>query len=154
MARVVGLDVGDRYIGVAVSDPTGVLAVPRETLVGYSPSDLREYLIRLKQEGIEEVVVGLPITLSGKEGEQASKTREYVAALEGIEGLRVFLWDERLSSREAARRLREARGKSGEERIDAQAAAVILQSYLDAKAVRIDVDAKTRGPKVEGRDLT
>lgn len=151
MARAVGLDIGDRHIGVAVSDPMGMIAIPREVLVGYTPPELKEYVLRLRQEGISEVVVGFPLTLSGKEGEQARKTREFASALEEIEGLKVILWDERLSSREAARRLREANRKPDGDRVDAQAAAVILQSYLDAKAVRLDVEESRERP--EGEDL-
>ncbi len=152
MPRVLGLDVGDRHIGVAVSDPLGLIATPRETLVGYSPSDLKEYVIRLRQEGVSEVVVGLPLTLSGKEGKQAKKTREYAEALKEIEGMVVILWDERLSSREAAKRLEEARGRPEEERIDAQAAAVILQSYLEAKAGKKDAVKNGKSERQASRE--
>lgn len=146
------MDVGDRHIGVAITDPMGLIAMPRETLVGYSPSDLRDYVSQLQREGVREVVVGLPLTLAGREGEQAKKTKEYAEALMGIEGVEVILWDERLSSREAARRLEEARGRLGEERIDAHAAAVILQSYLESKAKRTDAKGEMENPEDKSRE--
>jgi putative holliday junction resolvase len=131
--RLLGLDVGDRRIGVAVSDPTGLLATPVEI---YSRRDNRgdidhiDFLCR-DLEAVA-VIVGLPKNMNGTEGPQAEKTREFANAL-AAEGLAVTLWDERLSTVEAARRVHERGGRrrNKRQRMDAEAAAVILETYLD-----------------------
>jgi putative Holliday junction resolvase len=130
---LLGLDVGDRRIGVAVSDPTGSLARPVEI---YSRKDDRadvQHILDLCDElAASSVVVGLPKNMNGTEGPQASKTREFAGALESA-GCTVVLWDERLSTIEASRRMNEQRGKgrAGPQRVDSEAAAIILQNYLD-----------------------
>lgn len=129
--RSLGLDIGGRRIGVAVSDPLGISASPLEVLCDVGPSALRDYLESKADEGVGVVVVGLPLTLRGREGEQARRTREFVRAIEGIQGMRVVLWDERLSTVEARKRLREAGRSLRGRRVDAEAAAIILQSYLE-----------------------
>ncbi len=130
--RKLGLDLGKRRIGVAVSDPGGRLVTPLPPLVGFSGTRLRAWLEDFAaREGVDEVVVGLPRSLAGGEGEQARWAREFASALEGIPGVEVSFWDERLTSREAARRLREAGSRRGvREREDSAAAALMLESYL------------------------
>ncbi len=139
--RSIGLDIGGRRIGVSISDPLGISASPLEVLHDLDPEGLRGYVEKkAEDEGVKTVVVGLPLTLSGREGEQARLTRRYADELEGIKGVRVVLWDERLSTVEARRRLREA-GSSVRGRADAEAAAVILQSFLDSeRAVKAGVE--------------
>lgn len=131
--RLLGLDVGDRRIGVAVSDPTGSLATPVEVYHRRDrASDIR-HMVRLVHElEASGIIVGLPKNMNGTEGPQAEKTREFAHALVEA-GLAVSLWDERLSTVEATRRLVEAgrKGKSIRQRIDSEAAALILESYLD-----------------------
>ncbi len=129
--RSLGLDIGDRRIGVAVSDALGVSASPLEVLHGLAPPQLRAYVEGRVEEGVGVIVVGLPLTQAGREGEQARKTREFARALEGLPGVEVVLWDERLSTVEATRRLREAGHVVKGRRVDAEAAAVVLQSYLE-----------------------
>lgn len=131
--RLIGLDVGDRRIGVAVSDPTGSLATP----VGVyqrrgHDADLQHVMELLQEYEATAVVVGLPKNMNGTEGPQAEKTRDFSRAIEEA-GVSVTLWDERLSTVEATRRLVEQRHKRRgiKERIDAEAAALILQAYLD-----------------------
>lgn len=131
MDRSLGLDIGDRRIGVAISDPLGINARPLEVLDDMDPAALREYVKERIKEGIKTVVMGLPLTSGGREGEQALKTREYARALESIEGIDLRLWDERFSTKEAARRLREAGRDPRGRAVDAEAAAVILQSFLE-----------------------
>ena len=129
--RSLSLDIGERRIGVALSDLLGVNARPLEVLYDLDPEGLCRYVQAKKEKGVEIVVVGLPLTCKGEEGEQARITREYAQALEGIEGIELVLWDERFSTREAERKLREAgRSLKGRE-VDAEAAAVILQTYLE-----------------------
>lgn len=131
--RSLGLDIGERRVGVALSDPLGIHAYPVETLLDMDPKSLRAYVAEKMAEGIEEVVIGLPLTMRGKEGEQAVLVRKYAAALRELPSLAVVLWDERLSTVEATRRLREARSSLRSRKVDAEAASLILQSYLDGK---------------------
>ncbi len=116
---------------MAISDPLGVNAHPIEVLQDSDPRGLKRYVEQKAREGIAAVVVGLPLTSRGKEGRQAAITREYARALEGIEGVEVVLWDERFSTVEAERRLREAGHSLRGRKVDAEAAAIILQSYLE-----------------------
>lgn len=139
LSRKVGLDIGERRIGVAVSDALGMMAHPHEVLVGCDPDRLAEYVVGLLEKtGADEVIVGLPITKSGKEGLQAEAVRGFVEPLRS-RGVNVVFRDERLSTVEARRRLAEASGgKPGGRRRakpdDAVAAALILQGYLESKA--------------------
>lgn len=142
--RSLGLDIGDRHIGVALSDPSGVTAGPLEVLHDLDPEELREYVKDMREKGVEVVVVGLPLNLKGEEGEQARKTRGYADALEKVEGIKVVLWDERLSTREAGRRLREVGRSLRGRKVDAEAAAVILQSYLDYKGGEMEREREDR----------
>ena len=143
--RSLGLDIGERRIGVALSDPMGVSARPLEVLYDLDPDGLRTYVQENKEKGIGIVVVGLPLTCKGEEGEQARITREYAKVLEGIEGIELVFWDERFSTREAERKLREAgRSLKGKE-VDAEAAAVILQSYLEYIGGDVKREKEDRG---------
>jgi putative Holliday junction resolvase len=131
--RLLGLDVGDRRIGVAVSDPTGSLATPVEVYHRRDRASDVRHMVRLAGDlEVSGIIVGLPKNMNGTEGPQAEKTRDFVASLVEA-GLVVSLWDERLSTVEATRRLVEAgrKGKSIRQRIDSEAAALILESYLD-----------------------
>jgi putative Holliday junction resolvase len=130
--RSLGLDIGRRRIGVALSDPLGIYAFPYQTLPGMSPGELRAYVEQRAGEGVDTVVLGLPRTLRGQEGSEAKRVRVYAEELASLAGVRVVIWDERLSTVEAEKRLRETGRLKRGKRVDAQAAAVILQSYLDA----------------------
>jgi len=136
--RLLGLDVGDRRIGVAVSDPTGSITTPIEVYQRREPkADARHVSELMTEYGATSVVLGLPKNMNGTEGPQAEKTRTFAAALVAL-GIEVALWDERLSTVEAARRLVEQRHKRRgiQQRIDSEAAALILQSYLDYVRIR------------------
>lgn len=136
--RLLGLDVGDRRIGVAVSDPTGFLATPVEVYRRGNPDGDIQHIVDLVSEyEASGVVVGLPKNMNGSEGPQAEKTREFADAL-SARGVSIALWDERLSTVEVTRRMVEQRrGRRGiQERVDAEAAALILQAYLDHVRIR------------------
>ena len=136
--RLLGLDVGDRRIGIAVSDPTGSLASPVGVYHRRDPAaDVRRIVDLVCEFEARGIVVGLPKNMNGSEGPQAEKTREFAASL-SEQGFSVSLWDERLSTVEATRRMVEqGRKKRGiQERIDAEAAALILQTYLDHLRIR------------------
>jgi len=131
---VLGLDLGDARIGVAVSDDDRRLAVPVGTVRTGAPADLRAIAALVSERGATLVVVGHPLLLSGDAGERAHHAERFAEALRSFLGVPVVLQDERLSTVQADRSLREA-GASGRERkraVDRSAAAVILQSFLDA----------------------
>lgn len=134
-----GLDPGGKRIGIALSDPTGLLAsahsVLRRTTLERDLAALRRIA---EDHGVEQVVVGLPLHLSGREGEEAVRAREFAAQVEQSLCVPVELVDERLSSLEAERQLAHSgvRRVRWKERIDAVAAAVVLQSYLDGLRYR------------------
>jgi putative holliday junction resolvase len=133
--RIMGLDVGGKRTGVAVSDDLGVIATP----VGYvlrGDRDRDEFRALVARFGITKIVAGLPSNMSGTEGLQAERARDYADALAGDLDLPLDYWDERLTSTIAERRMVEAgvRRDRRKERIDAIAAAIMLQDYLDSEA--------------------
>jgi putative Holliday junction resolvase len=137
----VGIDLGERRIGLAVSDPTGTVARPVKTIErGASDSaalnTLRAAIDEIEKQGEDEigcVVVGLPVHLNGTTNTQTSRVRAMIARLSAHLSVPVVTQDERLSSREAEERLavHEKDWRRRKERLDAAAAAVILQDYLD-----------------------
>jgi putative holliday junction resolvase len=139
--RVLGLDLGTKRIGVAVSDRSGTIASPLVVLErGRSrAADHARIAELVSAEEAERVVVGLPISLSGADGPAARAARKEAAALATVVGVPVETHDERLTTVTAERRLAE-RGVRGQRRravVDKAAAAVILQSWLDARAAAI-----------------
>ncbi len=134
MGRVMGLDVGTKTIGIAVSDPTRMLASPVRTLSRRSVREDTEQLVKIvAEQGIELLVVGLPYELDGSEMRSARLARQIGESLGARTGLPVVYVDERYSSVDAERQLIEA-GMSRARRkqvIDQAAAVLILQSYLD-----------------------
>lgn len=132
--RVVALDVGEKRIGLAVSDPGGELATPHGVLQRRSKAEDFARLKHIFEElGAELVVVGLPVSLSGHEtlGPQARRVMRYAEALAATIDLPVTFFDESYSTVEAEDRLRQS-GRKGKTPLDAAAAAVILQNYLDS----------------------
>ena len=138
--RVLGVDVGTVRVGVALSDPTGVLASPLETLRrAKDGSDLDRLAALVVEHEVAEVVVGEPRHLSGASGASAQDARAYSEALaDRIADVPVQLIDERLSTVTAAGHLREGGLDSRKQRpvIDQAAAVVILQQYLDSRQTR------------------
>jgi len=135
--RILGLDLGERRVGVAISDPEGTLAQPLVQLEPRGRRDLVAAVARLAADnGAERVVVGMPFLHDGARGEQARRAAAVAAALRQAIAIPVVEWDERFSTQDAQEKLREAgvRPRRRQGRIDQAAAAVILQSYLDAGA--------------------
>lgn len=134
----VGVDVGSVRVGVSSSDPSGVLAspvavLPRDKKAG---SDLDALVALVQERDALEVIIGLPRTMAGAEGTAAESAREYAAVLAGrVAPVTVRLVDERLSTVEAARAMRQSGvdAKAGRASIDAAAAVVILQHALDSE---------------------
>jgi putative Holliday junction resolvase len=133
--RYLGLDVGRRRIGVAVSDELGLTAQPVLTLERRhnQREDLRSLARLAKRFGVAGIVVGNPLHLSGDESAQTMKTQTFAAALGELSGMPIHLWDERLTTREAHQILYEAGHARQEHRrvVDQVAATLILQSFLD-----------------------
>jgi len=141
-----GVDVGEVRVGVAISDPQGVLATPLVTIFrdrapgrGAVPADLSELARLVEAHATVEVVVGLPVTLAGIEGPAARQARAYAQRLAAlIDPVPVTLADERMSTVVATRRLSEqgVKGRRRRKVIDQAAAAEILQGWLDARRRR------------------
>lgn len=133
--RLIGLDIGEARIGIAVSDPTGTLASARSVLARRPEGAALKALGRLvEEEEAEAIVVGLPRSLSGELHGQAALVQEFAAQLRKEVSVPIHFWDERLSTVAAEREMRAAGAKRDKRRamIDAVAAAIILQGYLDA----------------------
>jgi len=135
--RVLALDLGKKRIGLAVSDELGVTAQGLETL---QRTNVREDLARLAQliaeKNVSLILMGNPLHMSGKEGRQAQYTHEFAERLHGASGVPVQYWDERLTTVQAERVLRES-GISIAKRalaVDRLAAVILLESYLDSLA--------------------
>jgi putative pre-16S rRNA nuclease len=129
--RVLALDYGSARCGCAVSDPTGVLATPLDPiLTPATKRGLRRIRSLVSELEVERVVVGLPLSLSGADSAQTIETREFAARLERELPVAVELWDERLTTRLAAR----LGGRASE---DSRAAAHLLESWLEAEATRV-----------------
>ena len=132
--RVLGLDLGDARIGVAVSDPDRRVAVSVGTVhVGQPPGELEAVAALVREHEATLVVVGLPLSMSGERGTQAHHVQSLAEALRVFLDVPVVFQDERLSTVEAERELRAAGVKGRDRRrvIDRSAAAVILQAWLD-----------------------
>jgi putative holliday junction resolvase len=136
--RALGLDLGSKRIGVAVSDRSGTIASPLTVLArGRSRRDDHERIAALvREEEAEVVVVGLPRSLAGGDGPAARAARDEVAVLATVVGVPVELHDERFTTVTATRALADAGVRSSERRgkVDKVAAAVILQSWLDGRS--------------------
>ena len=134
--RVMALDIGDRRIGVALSDTTQTLSSPLSTIDSAHDNDPVKSIVSLADyHGTDKILVGLPITLAGELGTQARTVLEFVEQLKAETNIGISTVDERYSTIEARRRIRESSvTRSRRERgdVDAAAAAVMLQSYLDA----------------------
>jgi putative Holliday junction resolvase len=131
--RILAVDWGERRIGLALSDPRGVIATGLPTLVVRGPKEALEQVARVAAEReAERIVVGLPLLLSGQRGTAAHAAERFAAALAERTALRVDTYDERLTSALSQRRLHERGVKTGRARgrVDEGAAVALLESYL------------------------
>jgi putative Holliday junction resolvase len=141
--RILALDLGKRRIGLAVSDPLGLTAQGIQTL---QRTNIREDIAALQhiidEQGVSLLLMGNPLHMSGREGRQAEYTRDFADRLKERTGVPVEFWDERLTSVEANRVLRES-GMSIEKRaaaVDRLAAVILLESYLQWLSMRSEID--------------
>jgi putative Holliday junction resolvase len=139
--RILGFDVGDRRIGLAISDPLGYTAQPLFTLHRAGRrADLKSVGRVLRKHKVKEAVVGNPLYMSGDQSPQAAKAQAFAEELRAEFGITVHLWDERLTTTQAHRLLDDAGHAAGNFRggrkgiIDQVAAVLILQSFLEARA--------------------
>lgn len=136
--RIMGLDYGDKTVGVAVSDETLLIAQPVETIKRERVNKLRQTYARIeaiiKEYYIEKIVIGLPLNMNNTEGERCLKTREFAKELERRTGIEITFWDERLTTYAADSVLSDGgvRREKRKEYIDKIAASMILQGYLDS----------------------
>lgn len=134
--RIMAIDYGDAHTGIAVSDPTGLLAGFTTVVTAYRPEAVAQRVAELAREhGAEELVLGHPVNMDGSLGPRSEKARAMKALLEEATGLPVVLWDERRTTIDAHQILMGA-GKNAKKRkkvVDAVAASLILEGYLTYK---------------------
>ena len=132
MTRIMGLDIGDSRIGVALSDPLGMLASPL-TIINRTgePADFEAIMALVRQHQVGRIITGLPLSLDGSLGRQAEKVKAFVAELSRRLEIPVEFRDERLTTVSVKRMVQGVRKTGRGTRYDAMAAALILQGYLD-----------------------
>jgi len=135
--RVLCIDHGTKRMGIALSDETGTLAMPHEFIPAEPFADFLARLKALLQEKqVDQILIGMPRNMDGSYGPAAMKVQEFVSVLKETIAIPIRTWDERLTSAQANRMLIGAnvRRDKRRERVDSAAAAILLQSYLDARA--------------------
>ena len=131
ITRSLGLDIGDKRIGVALSDPQGILASPLTIIDRRDDlTDVEAIITIITQNQVGRIIVGLPLSMNGSIGEQAEKVKAFTQQLRNHTKVPIEFRDERLST-VSAKRLMQTVRKTKKTRDDAVAAALILQSYLD-----------------------
>jgi putative Holliday junction resolvase len=135
VGRSLGIDYGSERIGLALSDPLGIIATPYETLPNTAAvlDQLKEIVTR---EIISTLVVGMPLNLKGEIGAKAKEVEVFVEQLASVQGVSIVLWDERYTTTMAKRSMidlgtKKKTRQQDRGRVDAMAAAILLQSYLD-----------------------
>ena len=134
--RILGLDIGDKRIGVSVSDELGITAQPLETIEVFSGDSARGEIKRVVEElKVSEIIAGLPLSMDGSDSERTRTIRAFIEKLERDVAVPVKTWDERLSSLQVERVMISAglSRKKRKSKSDRLAAQVILQSYLDSR---------------------
>ena len=141
--RVLGVDHGERRIGLALGDPSGVLATPYDTID--ANGGLATVARVCRETGATRIVVGLPLRLDAGEGPAAERARAFAEALRKRVAVPVELWDERFSTVTAEKALIEGGTRRARRRqlVDRLAAQILLQHYLDSRAARADPNAGT-----------
>ena len=136
MGRVLGVDYGTVRVGLAVTDPGGILAQPFSVIARDGAED--EICVHVRAMDVTEIVVGMPVRLDASHREEAIEAEAFALALEHRTGLPVARFDERLSTIQAERAMRAAGTKAKDQRgvVDKIAAALVLQAFLDARRAR------------------
>ena len=140
--RTLGIDFGEARIGLALSDATGTIAMPLETLETKDKGEqIRSVADRITERDVARIVVGLPLEMDGNAGPMAETVEKFCAKLEATVDLEIVRWDERLTSVAAERAVREMGGRKGTKKrkkghLDTIAACLLLQAYLDSPGAR------------------
>ena len=137
MSRVLGIDYGERRIGLALSDPLGIIAKPLKVIDRKITPDYKSEIIEIIDEKeVVEIIVGLPVTMKGNYSGQTKAVQKFIDEISGICNIPVTEIDERFSSIAAKKSLHEQGVKTGHEkgRVDETAAAIILQEFLDSQS--------------------
>jgi len=135
--RIMAVDFGDAHTGVSISDPTGFIASHSETINSHSMRYIAEKVAEMAIENkCEEIVVGHPVNMNGTVGDRAKKCEDFAEMLKTLGDFKVILWDERLTSVDANRILSDSgkKRKKQKQLVDAVAASLILQGYLDFRS--------------------
>lgn len=142
-SRIIGLDYGMARIGVSISDERKIIATPLMTIQAHKKSEhtavkvVKDLQALQETKGfiIEEIIIGLPLLLNGKTGSLADEVKHFVELLKKLTPIPITLWDERLTTVQAERSLREGTlsRKQRSKVVDSVAAVILLQSYLDSK---------------------
>jgi putative holliday junction resolvase len=134
--RVLAIDHGTKRMGIAVSDPSGTIALPLE----FIPAEpFKAFLERLKaliqEKEVEQILIGMPRNMDGSYGPAAAKVQEFIAVLKETIAIPIRTWDERLTSTQANRMLLQTdmRRQERKQKVDQAAAAILLQSFLDSR---------------------
>jgi putative Holliday junction resolvase len=135
--RILGIDYGTTRLGISMSDPLLILAQPYQT-IDNDRKTIGTIAELVDQEGISLIVVGLPLNLKGEKGKKAEEVERFVSRLSGSVGVDVITWDERFTTHLAHQTLRDMGTRRSQRerargRIDAMAASLLLQSYLDSR---------------------
>lgn len=139
ISRLMGLDFGSKTVGVALSDPTGLIASPFEIVKREKEDKLRRTLARIEEiiaeYNVKKIILGYPVNMDGSEGERVRKTEEFRDMLVRRTGLDVIFFDERLTTVEAHEIMSdcEVKGTDRKKYVDKIAAALILQGYMDSE---------------------
>ncbi|MCX6561859.1 MAG: Holliday junction resolvase RuvX [Candidatus Aminicenantes bacterium] len=135
--RILGLDYGDRHIGLALSDPLFITAQPLDTIQLEGSDAVRKAVVQalVRKHEIGRIVVGLPLRMDGSEGSRVEKTRAFAVWLERAAGVPVEFFDERLTTHQALRSVQEQKIKIKDRRsvVNQIAAVIILQGYLESR---------------------
>lgn len=136
MGRILGIDFGMKRIGLARSDPMKIIASPLKTVMAGKNLEATADLILQELDGIETIVLGLPLLLSGKDSDTTTTVRKFAAILEKKSALPLILWDERLTSKQVEKLMIEGNvsRKKRSSHVDTMSATLILQNYLDGNS--------------------
>lgn len=132
--RIIGIDYGDKRIGIAVSDPSCFIASPVKTIINLGNTKVLDELEKIINDfNAEKIVLGVPKNMNGTIGERAEKSTQFSELIKNRFKIEVILWDERLTTVSAHKIFNETnvRGKKRKNSVDALAAVLILQTYLD-----------------------
>ena len=134
--KIMAIDYGDARTGIAISDPLGMMAGTTDVIHAYNKEkNAQEIKLRIEKFGVDELVMGFPRNMDGTEGPRAERSKDFAGLLEEVTGMKVVLWDERRTTVDAHRILSDnnVRGKKRKNTVDAVAASLILEGYLNFK---------------------